>query len=31
MRARWTGIDRDGLSSIEQIVELARLDLPSHL
>lgn len=31
MRARWTGLDGDGPSSIEQIVELARLNLPSHL
>lgn len=31
MRARWTGIDGEELASIEQIVELARLNLPSHL
>lgn len=31
MRARWTGVDGDEPSSIEQIVELARQRLPLHL
>lgn len=31
MRARWTGVDGDDFSSIEQIVATARLRLPDHL